>query len=451
VRARSILVVAALAPGCDRGAASGSGAAPEGQPTATSVAKAPATALPTSPGCRLLDAASSFTLGPMPGQLPTEDEEEPLALPNAVEIGEAVRLGSRFAVGFLLEAGGETHAHVAWVSAEADGGHVLDLGRVYGVVPPPRLAASGHGLLVGIADGDVNGTATRLVRLDGEGRDAVVREGARVPQGNDESPVFGLAAADRSAVLVWDQWDAAGRGEILASVFDPATGLPRGEPRRLSPEGTDAETPHVVSDAAGFWVAWMEHGVVDRGQKQKKPKQQKPRNEEIEADIAPGVTLGPRSVQLIRLDANGAPRGAPLRVTPEQGSVLGHDVVPLARGALVVWREDATSPATPGGRLLSVRVHEDGSTEQGVVTEEDVGPGDPVLLSSRPEDARWLVFASADDAVRLAAVDEEGRIGEARREEALRRGIPLAAARDRLLVATPRGRSVELTVLACRR
>jgi hypothetical protein len=393
----------------------------------------PAPAEVDSIACPETPGSGSLTLGAPPPRL-DEDDLAPLVVPDAIEVGGTAILEDGFAVAFLEGGAGETHAKLSFSDAALSSGRVVDLGRVHGLVPPPRVARASAGLLVAVADGGVSGIDTRLVRVEGDGSSSW---GTRLPQGSDESPEFGVAVSGKRGLLVWDAWERREDvGSIWGALVSADTATVIGDSFRLSAEGVDAEGPRVVADGDGFWVAWAVVGPLDPAQRR-----------HVGPDEAPGALVGPRWGELARVGTSGTLEGRPLEVTSRDARLLGFDLGASDGSAWFTWREGAASPESPGGRILFGRVGRDGSIDRDLVLGERVGPGEPVVLASGGHG--WLAFGDTEDSPRLARISPGGRVGPARVLLGFGVGMPLALAGDDVLVATPRGRSVELSLRRC--
>jgi hypothetical protein len=167
--------------------------------------------------------------------------------------------------------------------------------------------------------------------------------------------------------------------------------------------------------------------------------------------------MGPRWITVVPLDASGKPSANAAAVTSKTGHVQSFDLAAGRDGsALVVWREDTTSPATPGGAVRVALVRADGSVDLHPIDDDDVGAGAPALLvDDSPEEGApgtWLSLVSETDASRLAALDPEGRVlDDVVSDPALGPATPLAVRGGRVLVARPRGKGVALEALSCRK
>ena len=362
-------------------------------------------------------------------------------------MGGAAPFETGFAVGVLEPSKEGTNAALWLLSADRPA-KKIDLGKVHGDVLAPRIVARPDGVLAVVPDGAPNGSILRFAKIDDPAGGARVTWGADLPQGNDESDAFSVELGEKALAVAWDEWDSRDAHSVV-KVATFATGDVAKAPPSVvvSAAHEDAEAPALVPRAGGFWIAWITNV--------KREPDKKERGETSEA--AEPVDMGPRWITIAPLDASGKTSGPPVSVTPKTGHVQGFDIAPNKDGsALVVWREDTTSPATPGGTVRIGLVRADGSVDLHPLDDDDVGAGVPALLSddAPPEAApgTWLSLASEADASRFGALDSEGRvIDELASDANLGVATPLAVHGGHFLVARPRGRGVELDVLACRK
>ncbi len=449
-RAAAVVAVCAVAipvcSGCKRRAQS---PAPAASGSAAASASAVTSAAPPSAGatrCQPLTGdGAHLLLGP--GAPAASEDDEAIDLPFAPEIGGATALEAAFAVGVLEPRGKSTNAAVLLVGGSLSVGKKVELGAVHGDVLAPYAAASGDAVLVAVPDGAPHGTLLRLARIDEPLGGARVSWGAELMEGNDDSDAFALETGQKSTLVAWDDWDAkAGHGVIHAVV------LPAGEIAKPSPvfvlsgEHDDAEAPAIAKRPGGFWVAWIANAKRAPDHKERREPQDPAETSELE--------MGPRYVVLSPFDDAGKPAGAPAAATPKDGHVMGFDLG-AARdgGALLTWRDDRASPGTAGGIVRLALVRPDGSIEPRVVTDDDVGPGAPSLVvdAAPPSDTHgWLTIANDADALRVVALDPDGRaLDELAVEPSLGVATALAARGGRVLFSRPAGKGLELSVFAC--
>jgi hypothetical protein len=108
---------------------------------------------------------------------------------------------------------------------------------------------------------------------------------------------------------------------------------------------------------------------------------------------------------------------------------------------------------TSGGTVRLVVVRADGTIDARTVSDEDVGPAVPSLLVDGTADFAlpgWLVLTSDSGVARLLALDAHGRgLDSLAAEPNAGTSTLLAARGGQLLASRPRGKGVEVFVLAC--
>jgi hypothetical protein len=399
---------------------------------------------PPAPRCREIQSSGlGLLLGGASAGGPGE-EDDGVALPFSPEIGGGTAPEGGFALGALEPGSKATSAVLAVLSRALPAGRRIELGQVHGDVSAPRVAGSLRSLVVAVPDGAPSGTRVRLARVDDATGAPRITWGAEVFQGHDESDAFALEVGARLGILLWDEWDTrAGHGVVKAVTFHPEELSKTSAPAVISGDHEDAESPTLVRRSGGFWAAWVANArrAVDRKERPEP------------SDTAAPVEMGPRFVMLEPLDDAGKPTGAALAVTPKDGHVMGFDIAPARDGALVAWRDDATSPATAGGTVHVALVRPDGSIEPRAITDDEVGAAVPSLLvDAAPPGAThaWLALTNEADAARIGALDAEGRAEDALAlEPSIGAATPLAIRGGEILIARARGRKLELQVVGC--
>jgi hypothetical protein len=391
-----------------------------------------------APRCQALPPDAPVTTVGGRDDAPNE-EDDPIGLPFAVELGSATPLAGGYVVGAMKNDGGTPQA-VAIVMREHGASTEVALGEVHGNVVPPRVSVRGDRVVVGVVDGAAIGTQIRLGRIDEATTKPKLGWGSEIAQGDDDSPAFAMELSDEGGALAWDEWDKkAGRGRIVGVRFGSDLSTV-GEPSRLSEAAADAEGPQLAARPGGFWLAWIENLAIGKDDTEG----------DDEAPSPGGLVLGPRRIVLAPL-SQGVAVGKPITVTEEGAHALTFDLAPSPDGgAIVAWRDDRTSPANSGGVLWTAKIAPDGSVARHVVGDEDIGGGALSLIELESKKGTWLAFTSATEAVRLAVIGATGAPSGATTEETTVRGIPIAGAGGRLLLARPRGRSIELATVRCR-
>lgn len=456
IAASNLYAIAAvlLAAGCrcsdgsSPSAAGGAAAAPNGSAkTATAAHCSP------KPG--------QFSLSPTDGRTaPRSNEEssdeEDLDLPFAVELGDAVRYQSGFAVTALRAAQSGNQAVLALLPTGLQGARVLELGAVHGDVAPPRLVAFGDNLMVVAPEADASGQSLRLALVQPSASAEPVRWGASVHDGEDESQAVEIAASGSRAALVWDDWDkAANHGVVKLATLGAQDVSTLSEPQVISTSSADAESPRIVGVNDGFWVAWaVNDEAVNEQFKKNEPRA--PSTGAAGAGEDPRVeertlTAVQRGIDLLKLDAAGVPQGSPRRVTPAGLRVTQFDLAVDQHGtAYIAWRAGASSLASEGGELGLLAITSNGDETRLPLAEMESGAGVPQLLF----DGATLGFG----VLAVAQPGEEtallkilpGSAAPLPIEAALAQAAPVALAGQELLLVRSVGRALLFTTAACR-
>jgi hypothetical protein len=335
-----------------------------------------------------------------------------LGAPNEIEIGEAVQTPRGFAIGVLRKANGETVGSVAFVSSDAKSVTFVDLGPPLGDAPPPRVVAQGAEVYAAFYARPAPlppGAKPRTTRELGLHRiaDGKATATSTIAQQRDESLAYDFALGEKGGVVAWDE-DAIGneRGNIklVTTSADTKTLTPA---RIASPEGSDAEVPHLVARKGGFWLAWVAG-----------------RLEAPDAGLEPGQAIERPAekrrftwIELVALDGAGAQVGGVKRLTSNSGHVSMFDLAPRAGGDVldVIARDDeqqvtagqALGPGQldgAGGRIVRITVSGDKAEPPIAIVSESVGRGAPDLLDPAGG-ASWLAFSDTHDRVRLVPLD----------------------------------------------
>lgn len=386
------------------------------------------------PRCKVAPATAAFVIGEASLARVDEDAEgEPddIMSPFGVELGRGAAYSGGFAVGVLHEGEGGMVASVAKIDA---GGHgeLVRLARSRGDVEAPVVVGHGPALIAGMLEPNAGGRALKILRIKGK----ELTWGPEIPQGRDESMAFDLAVGDSRGVAVWD--DVGGvdkRSRVVLATFDPTT-ISGAAARPISPPAVDADSPRVIARPGGFWLAYLAHGDPSAAGRT-------PKDETGEEDR--GEVIASTWLELMPLDAQGDAVSLPQRATPKEGHILAFDILPGGDGAaLVAYRDDDAPSGSAGGSVGMVTVQLGGIGPPRVVAEDGVGVGVPSLL------AGWVAISSLTGPKRLGPIDGAGApTGPLDPEPAIGLGEPLIAADGRLLVATPAGKAIRLSLLAC--
>jgi hypothetical protein len=364
---------------------------------------------------------------------PADEAEDDLA-PFAVEVGQGTVFDGGFAAGALRDADGGSVAIVATIGFDGQGGKLVRLGRSRGDLDPPVVAGAGASVLAAMVQPNAGGRVLKIAKVTGSD----VAWGAEIPAGRDESLAVDLAASGPRAVLVWSDSSADDKhSSILLASFDVATLRSVTRARPVSPPSRDADTPRLKARPGGTWLAYLVRGE-DRKKKGKA-------TDDDEDTASGGEPIINHWVEVVPLDEDGAPAGAPRAVTPRDGHVLAYDLELGDDGsALVAWRDDDTPSGSGGGRLSVVVARLGGVSEARVIEDEGGGAGVPDLLPG------WLAVTSATGRTKLAPMNGKGELGgELGADASLGSGELLAAAKDVILVARTAGKAMKLGVVRC--
>ncbi|HKQ68732.1 MAG TPA: hypothetical protein VJT73_05300 [Polyangiaceae bacterium] len=346
-------------------------------------------------------------------------------LPFAAEVGDAVAWAGGFAVGAVHES--EKARAVSVVTLDADGknGKVISLGAAHGDIEPPRLAARGSLLVVGVLEPEPNGRSLRLAKIDS----GAVTWGSTVHEKGGESLAFDIGLGEKKGIVVWDE-DGPNVGLIQVSTFDVGTPANATPPRTISSATTDAESPRLLPrEGGGYWLAYIARSGGE---------------EDYDARYV-AEEIGFRWIEVAQLDANGSPLSSPRAATPKDGHVMVFDMAEApGGGATLVYRYDDTPSGSSGGNVMRVSVHPSVIDPPAVIVEGDVGPGVPTILPG------WLAVLDAAEATKLAPIGPAGDLtAPLVAEPEVGSGEPLALGPGGVLVARPSGRSVKLAVVKC--
>jgi hypothetical protein len=406
--------------------------APSGATTADESARAEA---PPPPRCKVAPSTTAFVIGEPPAARVDEDaggEPDDIMSPFGVELGRGAAYSGGFAVGVLHEGEGGMVASVAKVDADGHG-ELIRLARSRGDVEAPVVVGHGASLIAGMLEPNAGGRSLKISRIQGK----ELTWGPEIPQGRDESMAFDLAVGDSRGVAVWD--DVGGvdkKSRVMLATFDPTTMRSGAGARPISPPAADADSPRVIARPGGFWLAYLAHG--DPGAATPTPK-----DEAGEDDR--GEVIASTWLEIVPLDAQGDAVSLPQRATPKEGHILAFDLLLGNDGAaLVAYRDDDAPSGSAGGSVGMVTVQLGGIGQPRVVAEDGVGVGVPSLLTG------WVTLSSLTGPKRLGPIDGAGApTGALDPEPAIGLGEPLVAADGRLMVATPAGKAIRLSLLAC--
>jgi hypothetical protein len=364
-----------------------------------------------------------------------------VASPEELEVGDAVVFGEGYAVGMVHRTARGRMAAVALLDKGVTSARVVDLGVTLGDATPPRLVRRGTDLLVaGYALPKKSDSRELALQVVGPGGD--VKALTSIVQQRDDSLAFDLG----TGLVAWDEETAgaAPRGVVRVA---PVSVDHAGAPRDASSPDSDAEMPRVVADGAGYFVVWMAR---------------RPEPTSTLDASAPAVleAIGePRAyswLEMVTVDATGAPVGPTRRLTPASGHVSAYDVQALAGEGrptlLVVARDDGEAVDGSGGVLLRVRVREDGAEPPLAFPGDGLGRGAPSLVEGP---LPWLSWIGPHEEMRLLPLDAAGvPVAPPSAEPMLDEALPLASlpgADGRILLAFPGDAAGPFRLVTCSR
>ena len=433
------LVLAGLPCACKRKSA------PEPAASATPPASGSAVLPPEQLSrCRRL-TAPGLTIepdAPAPGRAPAslaegdEEDDDAARLPFGVDTAAAVTLPSGFAVAGVRGAG------QVFVALLGDAGsRRVDLGEVHGDVEAPAIAAAGERVLVALRSSDAAGFTLKLGQI--AAASGGIEWGAELGKLGKLVSSVDLAVAGARAVVVLQSEDAKHSSRVLLGSF--ATGDLK-QPLELLPlEPKDVELPRLTPRPGGYWLTWVRS--LPEAKSAARPLPDAGAEDPEEREL---LEQGLRVVEVLKLDEQGKPAGAALRLGEPRRQVLLFDVAPSPAGSLwVAIRSDTAAPGVEGGAISLSEVMPDGSVRDERLEDDEIGAGAPLLLSdpgAQPPEL-WLSVSSPSDATRL------GRFRGARTylhaDPLLGRSEVIAVRAGRFLTQRARGRGVELASFEC--
>jgi hypothetical protein len=388
--------------------------------------------------------------------------------PESVEVGDAVNVGEKIAVGLLRTVGGQRVGSVALVSADAKSVSVVDLGAPFGDADPPKPFVRGGELFAGFyskaavparTPGKVEATRTLAVLRIDVASSKAERLGT-VTQQDDESPAFDVALGKSGGMVAWDE-DAQERRPIGSPPRSPeeaafhgvvkvmplgADGKPTGTARVVSAETTDADTPRVVLRPGGFWLAWVARRPEPRGAAGAEAKVE-----------GPGARATYAWIEAMPLDGAGAPAGPVRRLTSPTGHVSVFDLAAHGSEVELFARDDDQANEGVGGKIVRITLRPDAVEPSQVVVTGGAGEGEPEPLArpgTTPEGTgatpEVLAFLDLGEHLRIVPL-RDGRIaaGAPSVEEALEDGRPLGLTAKGEIVAVYAKKGRPVGVVPC--
>ncbi|HEY3819763.1 MAG TPA: hypothetical protein VGL81_21495 [Polyangiaceae bacterium] len=366
-----------------------------------------------------------------------------VASPEDLEVGDAVLFGEGYAVGLVHRTAAGRMAAVALVDRNVTSARVVELGVTLGDASPPRIVARGNGKELLAADYALpKKTDSRELALQVIGPSGEAKPLPSVVQQRDDSLSFDLGPG----LVAWDEetTGTAARGVVRVAPIGPDH---PGPARDASSSDSDAEMPRVAADGAGYFVLWMARRA----------------DPAVAVDASASAALEaigePRAyswLEVVTVDAAGAPTGPTRRLTSTSGHVSAYDVQSLPGDGrptlLVVARDDGEAVDGSGGVLLRVRVRADGVEPPVAFPGDGLGRGAPSLVEG---EAPWLAWIGPHEEMRLLPLDAVGTpVAPPSAEALLDEALPLATlpgGDGRMLVAFPGDPAASFRTVACTR
>ena len=315
-----------------------------------------------------------------------------------VVVGEAAIAADALYVGVVRRDGKARLSSVVRVALDLGSLKTIDLGPAPADDPPPRPHVRGGAALVtsfarGKASDAGANSARRLeiTRLEASGP---VLE-ATIPQQSDESLAYDVAwPASGPGLVAWDE-DAPRLPEQLLSdrgvirVQSLGGGEAGASGRIVSPEKSDADAPQLVAKpGGGFVLGWLA------------------RKSEVNDDAGPtGAAEGPgerrafRWVEIMMLDASGAPTSPVRRVSSDKGHIASFDLVATGSQVVVLAQDETARIEGAGERVLRFVV--DGEKVEGAdLVDGGVGHSLADLLAL-PDAGHFLTFLDVQEHAHL--------------------------------------------------
>jgi hypothetical protein len=365
--------------------------------------------------------------------------------PEPAELGNAVEFAGGFVVG-VLRGTSESRAEIDWFDARGRERR-LDLGVVHGSVEPPWLFPVAHELIVVVPDNDAGHSTLRLAKVSEVAGDFTLTWGPTIQRRRSERAEFSVATDMSSAgkeggqrvTLAWDAPDNSTlKSAVHALSFSLASMKTVAMERVISPTGNDAVSPMLLARGGGFWFIWAVYGDLKGSERPGS------------ADDGSLIDEAPRRLYVQPLDGDLRGQGAPLLVSDDEADVLAFDGALVGDDALFLAFRAASPGQILGTRAIGTRVVSiDGTQQRGLVENESLGPGAPLLLPGE-KTSPWLVSRGEEDEVLLGLVESGGQVAAFSEEPNLEGHIPLLRRGDELLTMHSRGLDLEVSLYDCR-
>lgn len=397
-------------------------------------------------------SAAPFVVGDPPAATPDGEDDDPLA-PFAAEVGRAATFGldpsqPGFVIGIQRPGEGGSVGMVATLGTSGDSGKLVRLARSRGDFDAPVVVGAGGDILAAMVEPHAGGRSIRVAKISGER----VTWGPELSERNDESLATDLATNGDRGMIVWDDLPLGReRSVIQLARFDLGTMHSDGA-RPVTPPEVDADSPRLVRRPGGYWLSYLAHGepapTPSAAVPGEAPKKDKDEDDE-EGTRAPGEEIAYQWIEIVPLDETGAKIGSPRAVTSKTGRVLGFDLAANPEGKLlIVFRDDDTPSGSHGGSVSLLTADLGGVGEEVPVADEGVGAGVPRIFLTGA--SGWIVIHSLSGAPRLLPLSAAGEPqGALAIDPGLGTSEVIAAGPDSLLLATPAGKAMKLSVVRC--
>lgn len=382
----------------------------------------PAKTSVSSSACRLLPQAS--TLRARDGKADAQ----------SVEVGEAVYYSGGLAVAAIRQ-GSESRALLFLVEDQGRS-YEIDLGRVFGAVPFPLVAAEGDQVFVAISDNEATSGRLRMARLEPSVGASSILWGPSFSTARDESEGQSLALGSKDVVLAWDDYEnAVERSRIRLVRVDRTTLKERGPVQTVSLPDEDAVEPEVEFVGGRWGLSYVRLDV------------------DLRAMVQSALVDEPkRSLVASLLGRAGEREHAPIEVSLPDEQLLSHASASWGRlasrhatassegaadqdgGWAVAYRAAPLGGQVDRHSVRWVELAPDGSMKRSRIAHDGLAPGAPSLLGARGD----LWFLSPGDDSQLLATAAPGR-AELRPLDGLDGAWALARRGQRLATMKPSG------------
>jgi hypothetical protein len=302
----------------------------------------------------------------------------------------------------------------------------------------------GQRVLVALRSSDAAGFTLKLGSLAGP-EASVVEWGYELSKLGKTVTGVELATTGARGVLVYQGEEKGGSSRLMLGTFSTENLKQPFEVKPLEPK--DAEMPHLLARAGGFWLSWVRTLPEPKKVPQPPAVDAGPPQDPEEREL---LDVGLRVVEVAKLDEQGKLMGAAKRVGEPRRQVFLYDVAALASGGLLVAiRSDSAAPGAEGGALLLSEVGPDGSVREEKLDDDEIGAGAPQLLSDGDAKAPgpWLAVSAPNDATRIGLAQGGHSVLQA--DPLLGHAEVVAVGAGHFLLQRARGRGVVLESVDC--